>query len=220
MVSDGVRGHGPRRVVIVDRRVACADLLRVALNRLDDFECVGAACTAAQAQAVVERTVPDLVVVDVMLRGGTALRLIRRLRGARDDLVVVITAASADIGMLMAVAVAGGNGFAPRTGAGEELLSVLRSARPGAMSVAPSLLAATGTGGQECYPGRLTARESHVLALMSRGASAPEIARVLSISPATSRDHIRSIHSKLGVRTRHDAVIKAQQIGLLEPAHR
>jgi DNA-binding NarL/FixJ family response regulator len=218
-MADGTAGRPlPRRVVVVDHHALSAGRLRIMLDGLDDFECVGTAATAAQAYALVGRTVPDLVVLDLMLRGSSGLALIGRLRARDENVTVVVTAASPDVGKLMAVMVAGANGFAPRRGALEEMLSVLRSARPGAVAVAPSLLAAAGVGTSSSCPGGLSARESHVLALMSRGASAAEIARVLSVSLGTSRDHIRSIHGKLGVRTHQDAVEKARQIGLLEPA--
>jgi DNA-binding NarL/FixJ family response regulator len=216
--SEDTREQGPRRVVIVDHQSASANRLRLALARPEEFECVGLACTAAQALALVERATPDLVVVDLMLRGSTGLALVRRLRAAYGELAIVVTSASPDLSKLMAAAVAGANGVAPRSGAAEELLSVLRSAHPGGMSIAPSLLPATGPGSPNPRPGRLSARESHVLELMSRGATALEVARVLSISVATSRHHIRTIRGKLGARTQQEAVGRAQRIGLLEPA--
>jgi DNA-binding NarL/FixJ family response regulator len=219
MIDDTVRQRLPRRVVVVDHHAPVADRLRAALDSLEDFDCVGTAVTATQAYALAERTAPDLVVVDLMLRGGTGLALIRRLRAADENIAVVVTAVSPDVGWLAAIMVAGAHGFAPRKGGLEETLSVLRSARPGRVAVAPSLLTAAGVGTSSGCPGGLTARESHVLTLMSRGASAAEIARVLSISLETSRNHVRSVHGKLGVRTPEDAVVKGRQIGLLESAH-
>ena len=206
-------------MVIVDHQSASANRLRLALARPAEFECVGIAATAPQAVALVERTTPDIVVVDLMLRGYTGIALVQRLRAAYGQLAIVVTSASPDLNKLMGATVAGANGFAPRSGAAEELLSVLRSARPGAMSIAPSLLPAGDLVSPTPRPGRLTARESRVLQLMSGGATALEVARVLSISVATSRNHIRTIRGKLGARTQQEAVGRAQRIGLLEPAH-
>ncbi|HEV7654591.1 MAG TPA: response regulator transcription factor [Mycobacteriales bacterium] len=218
MINADGAGHRPRRVLIVDHNAAFASRLRLALTGVADLECVGAACTAAQAYPVVERTAPDVVVIDMMLRGRTGLALIRRLRTEHGHLALVVTSTSPDLGKLMAATVAGANGFAPKKGATEELLSVLRSARPGAMSIAPSLLPAARAGVTDWYPGRLTARESHVLELLSRGAGAAEIARILTISPVTALSHLRSIRGKLGVSTGPDAVDRARQLGLLDPA--
>jgi two-component system capsular synthesis response regulator RcsB len=147
MVSDTARHHRPRRVVIVDNQAAFAERLRLALDGVDDLECVGTTSTSAAAYALVERTGADLVVVDLMLRGGTAPPLLRRLRRSFPDIAIVVTSTSADVGKLMGATVAGANGVAPKKGALEELLSVLRSARPGVMAIAPSLLPAGGTAG-------------------------------------------------------------------------
>jgi CheY-like chemotaxis protein len=150
MVSEGGRGQGARGVVIVDHRAAAAGVLRAALSNADEFECVGAACTAAQAYAVVERTVPDLVVINLMLRGRTGLALTRRLRSDREDLTLVITAACPDVGNLAAAAVAGANGLAPTAGAVEELLSVC--VRP-----APAVCPSRRPCSRPCGPVRRTA---------------------------------------------------------------
>lgn len=220
MTSEGAGSPGPRRVVVVVAHAASAGRIRSALDRLDDLQCVGVACTTGQACALIDRSVPDVVVVDLSLRGSSGLDLVRHLRSRRDDLILVIISTFTDVSGVMAAAVAGANGFAPKSGAVDELVSVLRSARPGRMSVAPSVLAAAGTGAVQGWSvGRLTARESLVLAWMGRGASASEIARVLNMSPSTSRKHIMSIHGKLGVRTRQEAVARARQIGLLDPVH-
>ena len=53
---------------------------------------------------------------------------------------------------------------------------------------------------------------------MGGGASVPEIARVLNISLNTCRSHVRAVHTKLGVSTQLEAVVKAQRLGLLRTA--
>jgi PAS domain S-box-containing protein len=61
----------------------------------------------------------------------------------------------------------------------------------------------------------LTDRERAVLALLAQGSSTTDIARSLSISPATVRNHIRNILQKLQVHSRLEAVIYAQEKGLI-----
>jgi DNA-binding NarL/FixJ family response regulator len=202
----------------VDDHAAFADLLRLALDGLDDLECVGTARTAAAAEELIERVAPEIAVVDLVLGAEDGLALVGRLRAARPDLVLVVSSARSDTGTLTAAAVAGANGFAPKSGEFPELLSVLRMARAGSVSVAPSLLAAPAGEDEETGPERLTTRESEVLRLMGGGASVPEIARVLNISLNTCRSHVRAVHTKLGVRTQLEAVVTAQRLGLLRTA--
>lgn len=218
MVVEGSAGTSRRRVVIVDDHAAFADMFQVALESVDDLECVGSAASLAEAVQVVADTAPDIVVVDLALGEDDGLEVVRRLRADSDDLVLVVASARSDMYALATVAVAGGNGFAPKKGAFKELVAILRAARAGSMSVSPTLLpeAASSRPGDGAWPIRLTTRETEVLVLMGNGASVAAIARLLHISLSTCRTHVRSVHAKLGVRTQLEAVLKARQLGLIE----
>ena len=219
MAAEEADGRSRRRVVLVDDHTAFVDLLRFALAGLDDFECVGSASSVVDVVSVVARCSPDLVVVDLMLGDDDGLDAVRRLRARWPDLVIVVASARSDAYTLAAVAAAGANGFAPKRGALAELLTILRSAQPTTMSVAPTLLPSTvARSGEDIGPVRLTSREADVLALMARGASVPAIARLLDISVNTCRSYVRGVHTKLGVRTQVEAVLKAHRIGLVEPS--
>lgn len=207
-----------RRIVLVDDHTAFVELLQYALGGLDDLVCVGSAGSLAEAEAVVAAEAPDIVIVDLRLGEEDGLEVVRRLRTHRSDLVIVVASARADSDTLAAVAMAGANGFAPKRGALPELLSILRSARPGMMSVASSVLPLVGAPTTEGVAVRLTGRENEMLRLMARGASVATMAESLGISANTCRTHLRAVHSKLGVRTRLAAVVKAREIGLLEPS--
>ena len=217
-MTEGAAAPVRRRVVVVDDHAAFADLLRLALEDLDDLECVGTAGSLSAAEELVERAAPDIVVIDLLLGADDGLEVVRRLRAARPEVVLVVSSARSDTATLTVVATAGANGFAPKSGTFAELLNVLRTARPGAMSVAPSLLVGSLPEPDDLGAERLTTREWEVLRLMGGGASVPEIARVLNVSLNTCRSHVRSVHTKLGVSTQLEAVLKAQRIGLIGPA--
>ena len=65
----------------------------------------------------------------------------------------------------------------------------------------------------------LTKRELEVLSLLAQGFSTDDIARSLSISPSTTRNHIRNILQKLQVHSRLEAVVRAYQSGLITKDH-
>jgi DNA-binding NarL/FixJ family response regulator len=207
-----------RRVVLVDDHIAFVDLLRFAFGGLEDMECVGTANSLAEAEAVIAAEQPDIAMVDLTLGDDDGLELVSRLRTARPDLVIVVASARADASTMASVAAAGGNGFAPKRGALSELLTILRSARPGTMSVASSLEPTVSPPAHERLSVRLTDREAQVLELMGRGTSVSAIAELLNVSVSTCRTYVRGVHSKLGARTQLEAVLKARAIGLLGPA--
>ncbi|HEV7656928.1 MAG TPA: response regulator transcription factor [Mycobacteriales bacterium] len=212
MTAEPESRESRRRVVLIDDHTAFVELLRYALDGLDDLECVGSAGSPAEAEGIVAEQAPDIAVVDLMLGDDDGLEVVRRLRAMHSDLVIVVASARSDSDTLALAAAAGANGFAPKRGAFAELLSILRTARPGKVSVASSLLPSTSTRASV----RLTDRETEVLELMARGASVMDIAESLNISRNTCRTHVSSLHSKLGVRSRLEAVVKARKIGLLE----
>jgi DNA-binding NarL/FixJ family response regulator len=207
-----------RRVVLVDDHTAFVDLLQFAFGGLDDMDCVGTAHSLAEAEAVVAAEQPDIAMVDLMLGEDDGLELVGRLRASRPDLVIVVASARSDASTMASVAAAGGNGFAPKRGAFSELVSILRSARPGTMSVGSSLEPTATPPITERLSVRLTDRESQVLELMGRGTSVSAIAELLNVSVSTCRTYVRGVHSKLGARTQLEAVLKARAIGLLGPA--
>jgi DNA-binding NarL/FixJ family response regulator len=207
-----------RRVVLVDDHTAFVDLLQFAFGGLDDMECVGTAHSLAEAEDVIAAEHPDIAMVDLMLGQDDGLELVGRLRASRPDLVIVVASARADASTMASVAAAGGNGFAPKRGAFAELVSILRSARPGTMSVASSLESTVPPPVTERLSVRLTDRESQVLELMGRGTSVSAIAEQLNVSVSTCRTYVRGVHSKLRARTQLEAVLKARALGLLGPA--
>jgi DNA-binding NarL/FixJ family response regulator len=64
---------------------------------------------------------------------------------------------------------------------------------------------------------QLTRREQEVLDCLGRGMQVKAIARVLGITLETCRGYVKSLHAKLGARSQLEAVVKAQQLGLLDP---
>jgi DNA-binding NarL/FixJ family response regulator len=91
------------------------------------------------------------------------------------------------------------------------------------MLIAPSTFSSAPTHGTRPAPVsevplQLTRREREVLECLGAGMQVKAIARVLGITLQTCRGYVKSLHAKLGVRSQLEAVVKAQQLGLLLPA--
>ena len=213
-------GQAATRVLstlLVDDHHAFAELMAMALKNEPDFEIVGIAPSAAAALQMATTHRPDMVVMDVELGADDGIDAARRIRHVFPDTLVVVVSAHCDVATVARAASAGANAFAPKSGSLSELLTMVRSARPGAMLVAPSLRrqAAPQTADASALMDVLTSRECEVLALMSSGAAPAQIARILNISVNTCRGYVKQIHTKLGVRSQLEAVVTAQRLGLL-----
>lgn len=216
----GISQRTMTRVMIVDDHQAFAQLLEMALGSEPDFDCVGTAANGAVALKMALQLRPDVVVMDIALGSENGLDVTRQLREAVPDSTVVIVSAHREADWVVRAGQAGASAYMPKYGSLEEMLSVLRKARPGSMLVSASMFGpATAKPTAEPEADSLTFRETEVLTLMGQGWVPAEIARKLGIKVSTCRGHVKSIHLKLGVRSQVAAVLKAQELGIIGPNH-
>lgn len=226
MVSGvGVHEHvvdrdGPIRILVVDDHRSFAELLSFALAAESDLECVGVAASADEAVALAGRLRPDVVVMDIQMPGPDGLTATRRIRDIAPDTAVTIVTAHRDAQWVVRAAQAGASAFVPKDGSLREMLDVLRQVEAGSMLVSPSTFrvaapAVTPPDADEPPP-VFTKREQEVLACLGKGLPAKAISRVLGITLHTCRGYIKAIHTKLGVRSQLEAVVRAQQLGLID----
>lgn len=210
------------RVLVVDDHRTFAELLSGALASAG-MDAVGTAHSAAQAVAMAQDLQPDIVVMDIEMPRQDGLAATRRIREVAPDAVVAVVTAHRDPDWVVRAAQAGASAFIPKDGSLAEMIDVLSRVQPGQMLVAPSTFAggaprsSSSAGARDAVP-QLTRREQEVLDCLGRGMQVKAIARVLGITLETCRGYVKSLHAKLGVRSQLEAVVKAQQLGLLAAA--
>jgi DNA-binding NarL/FixJ family response regulator len=216
------RETGAPRVLVVDDHRTFAELLSGALAAAG-MRPVGIAHTGAQAVAMAQDLQPDVVVMDIQMPREDGLAATRRVREVAPGAVVAVVTAHRDPDWVVRAAQAGASAFIPKDGSLTEMLDVLNRVRAGQMLVAPSAFAPTGarSAGREAddpvLP-KFTPREREVLDCLGRGMQVKTVARVLGISTETCRGYVKSLHAKLSARSQLEAVLKAQELGLLSPA--
>jgi DNA-binding NarL/FixJ family response regulator len=205
-------------VLVVDDHKSFAELLSGALASAG-MRPLGTAGSAAQAVAMARDLQPDIVVMDISMPRQDGLAATRRILEVAPNTMVAIVTAHTDADWVVRAAQAGACAFIPKNGSLEEMISVLSRARSGQMLVAPSAFASGAPTQRSTAPDRpsLTRREQEVLDCLGRGMPAKTIARVLGISLETCRGYVKSLLAKLGVRSQLEAVIRAQELGLLGP---
>jgi DNA-binding NarL/FixJ family response regulator len=209
------------RVLVVDDHRTFAELLTGALASAG-MRPVGIAQSAAQAILMTQELQPDVVVMDIEMPRQDGLAATRRIREVAPRTVVAVVTAHRDPEWVVRAAQAGASAFVPKDGSLAEMIDVLRHVHPGQMLVAPSAFGnanRAASSAPAARPGcpQLTRREQEVLDCLGRGMQVKAIARVLGITLETCRGYVKSLHAKLGARSQLEAVVKAQQLGLLDP---
>ncbi|HYJ68635.1 MAG TPA: response regulator transcription factor [Nocardioidaceae bacterium] len=210
------------RVLLVDDESLVRAGLRAIIEAEPDLEVVGEAGDGAEAVAQVRGLRPDVVCMDVRMPrvdGIAATRLL--VERSESTRVLVLTTFENDDYVYDALA-AGAYGFLLKRSAPEQVTAAVRTVHAGESLLFPDavrrLIGAHGGRAATDRPGlpMLTEREGEVLRLMARGMSNAEIAGELVLGVETVKSHVASLLSKLDVRDRTQAVIRAYESGFVE----
>lgn len=214
------------RLVLVDDQALARAGLKLILAPEDGFAVVGEAADGAAALQVVAQARPDVVVMDVRMRGMDGVEATRRLRAEAASPPVLILTTFDDDEVLSAALRAGAAGFVLKEAPADELIQAVRAVAAGDAWLDPTvtgrvLAAYRAHGPPPSASGKalaaLTARELEVLRLIGRGASNHEIAAQLVIAEATVKSHVGNLLGKLGLRDRAAAIVFAFDHGLVQP---
>ena len=203
-------------VLIVDDHQCFADLLAAALDAVPGMRCVGTATSAAEGIRRVSELAPSVVVMDIQMPGTDGLVATRRLREASPQTAVAVVTAHQEGEWVTRAAQAGASAFITKGGPLAEMITMLKAAQPGQMSVAASVLRTNAAASAEDLHEHLTVRELEVLGYIGQGLQAKSIAKVMGISVHTCRGYIKVLYSKLRVSNRIEALNRGRQLQLLD----
>lgn len=206
------------------------DLVRAGLRQIlapyHGFEVVGEAGDGAAAVAFLARARPDLVVMDIRMRGVDGIDATRQIVAMSDPPPVLVLTTFGEDEILSGALRAGASGFQLKDAPGEELVAAARAVAGGQGWLDPAVtgrVLASYRAGAPSHEtvtqdlARLTAREVEVLRLVGRGETNSEIAGSLTIGEGTVKTHIGHLFTKLGLRDRAAAVVFAFDHGLVVP---
>jgi len=208
------------RVVLVDdHAVVRAGLARL-VDGAPDLKVVGTAADGEEAVAVVRRTLPDVVLMDLQMPGTDGVAATRALMEADLGAQVLVLTSYSDGERIVAALDAGAVGYLLKDADADDVLDGIRAVSRGESPLHPraarALLGArrpTGVQGPDAVAG-LTPREREVLGLVAAGLANKQIARRLGISDRTVKAHLTSVFARLGVEDRTQAALWAQRHGL------
>ncbi len=211
------------RVALVDDQTLVRKGIRGLLETTEDIRVVAEASDGEEAVRVILQATPDLVLLDVRMpkRNGVEVLKDPRLAGCLPP-TILLTTFDDDAVMLEGIR-AGSRGFLLKDVSLERLTASIRAVARGESLMLPAVTERVLKGLEHIrrdfdsleLPDPLTRRETEVLRLMAGGYSNREIARALDTSEGTIKNHSSSILSKLGVRDRTRAVLRALELGCI-----
>jgi DNA-binding NarL/FixJ family response regulator len=208
----------PCRVVIVDDHPVVRMGLKQMLEGESDFEVCGEADGAAEALSVVAAASPDLVVVDISLKSGSGLDLVKQL-AAKDRSIKVLVWSMHDESLFAERALrAGARGYINKEEAIDNMLAALRKVDSGAIYLSQTMtdriLQSIASGDLE--EGRapleqLSDREMEVFELIGHGLTTRSAAEHLGLSVKTIETYRENIKTKLNLENNNELICRAAQ---------
>ncbi len=222
------------RVVVVDDQAVIRTGLRTMLEHETDLTIVGEAGNGAEAVDLVARARPDVVLMDVRMPEVDGIEATRRILagGTPPPAVLVLTTFDDDEYVFGALR-AGAAGFLLKDAGPDVLVAAVRTVAAGDALVDASVtrrlverwvaLEASSAPTPRPVPaavGTLSAREREILVGLAWGRTNRELADDLILSEATVKTHVSNLLTKLGVRSRVQAVVIAYEAGVVRPGER
>ena len=212
-------------IVIADDQALFREGLRTLLSTRPDMEVVGEAANGEEAVALVEQLRPNGVLMDLRMPKVDGIQATARLRERWPEIPVLVLTTFDDDANLFGALRAGAAGYLLKDVSSETLVSAIQAATRG-----ESFLQSTVTGRVVAAFARLmeaggpkadalvlplSPREREIVSLLGSGASNKEIADRLNLAEGTVKNHVTSILTKLDVRDRTQAALRARQLGIV-----
>jgi len=210
------------RVLLADDHSLVRAGIRSLLGAMAEVQVVGEAASGEEALELAARQHPDVVLMDIAMKGITGLEAAARMRETQPAVRVVILSMHSGEEYVLQALRAGAAGYLLKDAATGELELALRSVMRGESWLSPAVSRQVVEGyvqrsGAEAAPDVLTARQREVLRLVAGGKSTKEIAFFLNLSVKTVETHRAQIMERLGIRDVPGLVRYALRTGLVPP---
>lgn len=211
------------RVFLVDDQTLVRQGVRSLLELADGIEVIAEAADGKQAVEQIPLVKPDVVLMDMRMPVMSGLDALQALSKANALPPTIILTTFDDDQLVLAGIKYGAKGYLLKDVSLDQLVNAIQTVASGGSLVQPAVTQRLLSGLEGMnnefvsleQPDPLTERETEILRLMAGGFSNKEVANSLGVAEGTVKNHVSNILSKLGVRDRTRAVLKAFELKLV-----
>lgn len=210
-------------VFLVDDQNLVRQGVRALLEIAEGINVIGEAEGGKQAIETIPQIKPDVVLLDMRMPVMSGLDVLNELKKINELPPTIILTTFDDDELVLAGLKSGAKGFLLKDVPLEDLVDGIKKVAAGQTLIRPQVTKRILQGVENLnidfnsfeIPDPLTSRETEILRLMAGGHSNKEIANSLFVAEGTVKNHVSNILSKIGVRDRTRAVLKALELGLI-----
>jgi two-component system response regulator DevR len=210
-----------QRILLVDDHEVVRLGLRALLEQHPNFDVVAEAETAREALEKTHMHKPEVVVMDIRLKGGSGIEACQEITTKFPETKVIMLTSYAEDEMLFSAIRAGAAGYVLKQIGGDDLVRAIEAVGRGEALLDPAVtqrvfqeVRKAAREEEASAFAELTQQEMHVLQLVSEGRTNRQIAEILYLGEGTVRNYVSSILSKLNVRNRAEAAAYAVEHNL------
>jgi len=213
-----------KRIIIAEDHTILRAGLRSLLSARNDIEIVGEAGDGREAVRIVDKHVPDLLLIDLSMPKLNGMEAIKEIKSRHPGVKIIVLTVHKSEEYVTASLIAGANGYILKDASQNELILALEYVMAGKTFLSPSIsdkvvdiyLQNRNEGETKSVLGNLTAREREVLKLIAEGNTNKKIADHLCISMKTVEKHRANLMHKLDLRNTAALTAYAIDKGLVE----
>ena len=207
----------PIRVAVFEDSKLVRDSFELTLNGTEGYLCTGAFSSCNNLMLDIQRSQPDVVLMDIEMDGINGIDATSKIRQAYPEIKVLIQTVVEDDDKIFAAICAGASGYILKKTTPAKLVEAIPEVDSGGSPMSPAIAnkvfhllqqfaqpPINMTTKQEI----LTSREKEILSLMMEGDNFKMIAKRIFLSYDTVRTHVRSIYKKLHVTSVNQAIVK------------
>lgn len=206
-------------ILLVDDHPVVRQGYRRVLESQDGFVVVGEADSAAAAYAAFKAHAPDVVVMDISMKGASGIEAIRNIRARDGQARILVFSMHGEAPLVKAAFNAGASGYVTKSSEPATLVRAIRSVTRGERALSDDVahgLAADNLDGVQTHLERLGDREIEILRQFASGLTTEQIAANLHLSIKTVQNYHYLVKAKTGAQTDAQLVRLAVASGLTE----